>query len=123
MTLPWPAFFKNRLIWAIGEAERLKGAAPYTPEVLVVYNMNFSWTRRVLPAVTLILLLQDMYREDRYYADKEFTVWSLNGPDGSEARKTLETYSERFRRMFPGCTLDATMHVVPLPTTPCLNLK
>ena len=64
-----------------------------------------------------------MYREDLYYADKAFLTWSLNGPDGSEERKTFETFSERFRRLYPGYTLSKKMRIVALPETPVINLK
>ena len=32
-----PGFIRSRLIWSVGEAERLKGSAPYTTEIVVVY--------------------------------------------------------------------------------------
>ena len=38
--------FASRLYWSIAEAERLKGSAPITPEVIVVFRENY--TRRVM---------------------------------------------------------------------------
>jgi hypothetical protein len=32
-----PGFIRNRLVWSVGEAERLKGSAPTCPECVVVY--------------------------------------------------------------------------------------
>ena len=67
--------------------------------------------------------LQNFYREDLFYADAEFTVWSLTGPDGSEERKTFETFSERFRRLYPGYELERYGHIVAKADTPVLNLN
>ena len=64
-----------------------------------------------------------MYREDLFYADKQFTYWSLTGPDGTEERKTFEKFSERFRRIYPGYMLDKYMHVVARPETATINLQ
>lgn len=47
----------------------------------------------------------------------------MEGPDGSEERKTLEKFSDRFRRIYPGYLLDKKMHVVAGPEVPVLNLK
>ena len=30
----------NGICWSIGEAERIKGSPPFTPEVIVVYHDN-----------------------------------------------------------------------------------
>ena len=57
-----------------------------------------------------------------FYADREFAVWSALGPDGSEERKNLETYSERFRRLYAGYELDNTMHIRAQAETPTVNL-
>ena len=111
---------KNRLLWSIGEAERLKGSAPHTPEVTVVYQENYG---RLFNNAYLNAFLQNLYREDLFYADKQFTYWSLTGPDGSEERKTFEKFSERFHRLFPGYMLDKHMHIVAKPETPVINLK
>lgn len=67
--------------------------------------------------------IQNMYREDAFYADKQFTFWSMAGPDGTEERKTYEKFSERFLRLYPGYMLDKHMHVVAKPETPVINLK
>ena len=47
----------------------------------------------------------------------------MTGPDGSEAKASFETFSERWRRVYPGYMLDKKMHVVARPETPVLNLK
>ena len=47
----------------------------------------------------------------------------MDGPDGSEARKTFEKFSERFHRLYPGYMLDKHMHIVARPETPVINLK
>lgn len=115
-----PGFLKNWIVWSIGEAERLKGSPPWTCEVIAVFQMTCSgWINRGY----LSVFMQNLYREDLFYADTEFTVWSLTGPDGSEERKTYELYSDRFRRLFPGYCLDKTMHVRPFGDTPKINLE
>ena len=113
--------FKTALIWTIAEAERLKGAPANTPEIAVVYQENYS--RLIMKGQYFNAFLQNFYREDLFFADKQFTCWSLTGPDGTEERKTLEKFSDRFRRLFPGYVLDKKMHVVAGPTTTTINLK
>lgn len=44
----------------------------------------------------LIAFIQNLYREDRFYADEHFNLWSMQGPDGSDERRTLEKFSEKF---------------------------
>lgn len=64
-----------------------------------------------------------MYREDLFYSDKEFIVYSLNGPDGTPERASLEKMSERFNRMYKGYVLEPYGHIRALPSTPAINLK
>ena len=114
-------FVRNRLTWSIGEAERIKGSAPYSTEVVVTYQMTFgNW---MFNRGHLGVFLQNLYREDLYYADREFTVWSLTGPENNEAKKGYETFSQRFRRLYPGYVLDSTMHIRAKPETPTVNLE
>ena len=68
-------------------------------------------------------LLQNLYREDLFYADKEFIVYSLKGPDGTPEREDFETFSERFRRLYPGYELEYYGHIRAKKSTPTLNLK
>ena len=91
--------FRNKLLWSMGEAERLKGSAPHSNEVIVVFRRHYT---RMVPSGVIHALMQNFYREDTFYADTYFTVISLTGPDGTEARKTFETFSERFLRLYPG---------------------
>ena len=67
--------------------------------------------------------IQNLYRKDIFYTDKGHLVWSMDGPDGSEERKTFEKFSDRFRRIYPGYLLDKKMHVVAGPDQPVINLK
>ena len=78
---------------------------------------------RLLDRCTITALLQNIYREDYIYADKEFTVWSITGPDGSEERKTMQLFSERFRDMYPGYTLESEGHIVAKPETQTISLR
>lgn len=113
-------YYKKWIFWSIDEAERLKGSPPCNAEIVVVFHKNY--TRKIVNGF-LNAFLQNLYREDHFYADKAFSVWSMRGPDGSEARKTLETFSERFRRLYPGYMLDKHMHIVAKPETPVINLR
>ena len=97
--LPLPECIRSRILWSIGEAERLKGSPPTNPEVIATFRMSYT---NYVHRGYLMVFLQNFYREDLYYADKEFTVWSLKGPDGTESRATLETFSEKFHRLFQG---------------------
>ena len=105
----------------MGEAERLKGSAPYTPEIIAVYQMTYgTW---MFNRGHLSVLLPNVYREDLLYADHEFNVFSLKGPDGTPERADFELFSEKWRRIYPDYELGPYMHVVAKANTPCLNLK
>ena len=71
----------------------------------------------------LAVFMQNLYREDLFYADSEFTVWSLTGPEIDPAKKGFETYSQRFRRLFQGLELDSAMRIRPKRETPTVNLN
>ena len=88
-----PSCLKSRMLWSIGEAEKLKGSAPITTEVVVVFQMNYT---NLIKRGYLAVFMQNLYREDLFYADREFTVWSLTGPDGSKDRADFRKFSERF---------------------------
>ena len=67
--------------------------------------------------------LQNLYREDLFYADKIFSVWSMNKESNSAYNKAgFEKFSERFIRLYPGYMLDATMHIRAKPGTAVVNL-
>ena len=65
----------------------------------------------------------NFYRLDLFYADREFTVWSLEGPNGSKEKEDFELFSERFQRLYPGYNLEPLGHIRALPQTPTLNLE
>ena len=68
--------------------------------------------------------LQNLYREDLFYADNDFTKWSVIGPsEGDEDRKGYEKFSERFRRLYPGYELEYYGHIRASSETPTVNLK
>ena len=94
---------KKPLMWSIGEAERIKGSAPLFIEVVIVFFKHYT---RIFPYGFVSAFVCNLYREDLFYTDASFLFWSLTGPDGSDDRKTFETFSERFRRFYPGYMLD-----------------
>ena len=62
------------LYWSIAEAERMVGSAPNTMQVLCVYNMNYT---AIIPNGALVAVLQNLFRTDSYYSDKEFWLMSM----------------------------------------------
>ena len=111
---------RSRIIWCVGEAERIKGSPGTTPEVATVFQHHYG---SMINTSWLNAFIQNLYREDTFYADKGMLVWSLQGPDGSEQRKTYETFSQKIRRQYPGYVLDKTCHLRPGPDVPVINLK
>jgi len=109
----------SRIEWSIAEAERIKGSAPNTPEVVCAFQHNY--THRINNGY-MNAFIQNLFREDRFYADKQFELWSMTGPDGTEERKTLEKFSEKFARLYAGYMLDRHQHIVAGPQTPTINL-
>ena len=96
-------FLASRLEWCIAEAERIKGSPPNTPEIVCVFHHNYT---SMINNGYLTAFLQNLFREDRFYTDKQFSHYSMTGPDGTEERKTFEKFSEKFQRLFPGYLLD-----------------
>lgn len=90
------------------------------PEIVAVFYM--SYTKHIY-AIILYVAVMNMYRDDEFYASKEFATYSLHGPDGSDAAKTLEKFSERFLRLYPGYLLDKGQRIRAMPQTPVINLK
>ena len=96
-------FFRNSVLAAITEAERIKGGPASMPEIAAVFQHD---TSKFFNQSHIFSFMQNLYREDTFYADSQFLLYSLTGPDGSEARESFETFSERFRRLFKGYELD-----------------
>ena len=118
--IPLPEFLSSRIVWSIGEAERLKGGPVNPVEVTVVFQMTYTrWIYRGY----LGLFVLNLYRKDLFYTDREFTLYSLTGPDGTEAKAHFELFSEKFRRLYPGYELEPWGHIRAMPSTPVINLK
>jgi hypothetical protein len=62
-----------------------------------------------------------MYREDLFYADAQFTCWTtnLNG----KGKETMELFTDKFLRLYPGYLLDKEMHIRAKPETKVINLQ
>ena len=85
--------FKNKIDYylrAIGIAERLKGSPPSTPEIIVAYRDNFP--DHLFMIIGVMMILNDLYRADMFYADKKSLYYSLN-LDGPTDKKDFELYS------------------------------
>ena len=111
---------KKALLWCIGEAERIKGSAPLLIEITIVYFKHYT---KIFPYGAIGAFIYNLYREDLFYADQNFAIYSMTGPDGSDGRKTFEMFSERFRRIYPEYMLDCKMNVVAKPETTVINLQ
>ena len=98
-----PFFIRNRIIDSIKIAEKLKGSPPTCSEIYTVTMVHY---RNTSTQGWMFAIINNMYREDLFYADAAFTFYSLTkdgpGHDGS----LFETFSERFIRLFPGYMLD-----------------
>ena len=92
--------FAPSMEWSIAEAERIKGSPPNYPEIICVFE--HFYTRSVIVGYVAAIVIVNLFREDRFYADEHFERWSMKGPDGTEARKSLEKFSEKFARLYPG---------------------
>lgn len=113
-----PFFIRSRLVDSIDIAERLKGSPPNTAEVYVVSVIHYK-NQTTIGWVNGFL--QNLYREDLFYADKQFTYWSTSKE--GEGKETYENFSERFRRLFPGYMLDQNMRIRARPETATLNME
>ena len=92
--------FRPSFEWSIAEAERIKGSPPNYSEIMCVFE--HFYTRQVIIGYAAAIVVINLFREDRIYADEHFEFYSMKGPDGTEARKGLEKFSEKFARLFPG---------------------
>jgi len=87
-------------------AEAKLGKAPSQAQILAVLYVDF-WNP-CTQGMTLCFL-QNLYREDFFYADKMFNTWSTN--KNGKGKETMELFSERFRRLYPGYMLDKNMRI------------
>ena len=83
-----PGFIRSRIMWSIGEAERIKGSPPDTAEVTSVIYMNY--TKKIAMGY-IAAFLQNMFREDQIYVDPKLKYWSLS-PDG-EGKEGYKNFS------------------------------
>ena len=61
--------------------------------------------------------VQNLYREDLFFADKAMRGWSTTRKEG------FELFSEKFIRTFPGYHLDKDMRIRPNEGTRTINLE
>ena len=119
-----PNCIPSRILWAIGEAERIKKFPPGTSvEVTAVLQMTYS---RYSGHGLVYLLINNIYREDQIYVDNQFTYYSLS-PDGP-GKEQYENFTMKFRRLYPGYCLNKEMQVIAkrppfmhAPSTPKLS--
>ena len=110
----WVAkLFTPSFEWSIAEAERIKGSAPNYSEIICVFEQFY--TRSVVIGYAAAIVVINLYREDRIYADDHFELYSMKGPDGTEARKGFKKFSEKFASLYPGYQLDKDECIVAKP--------
>ena len=68
------SMLRSRIIWCVGEAERIKGSPGTTPEVATVFQHHYG---NMINTSWLNAFIQNLYREDTFYADKGMLIWSL----------------------------------------------
>lgn len=114
--IPLPIRFK--LMECMDIAEELKGKPPTGMDIYIVSCEKYGNRHEIIQYPWFVAFLQNMYREDKFYADPNFTCWTHRGAnlDG------FELFSDRFRKFYPGYILDKNMRVRALPETKVVNL-
>ena len=92
-----PCCIRSCLLNCINIAEKRKGSPPNTAEVFVVACIDYKFWSTI---GWVNAFLQNLYREDLFYADKQFTYWTTSKE--GEGKDGYEKFSERFRRLFAG---------------------
>ena len=83
-------------------AEELKGKPSTGADIYIVSCERYGNKHEYIQYPWFVAFLQNMYREDKFYADPNFTCWTKRG-----AHLTgFELFSDRFRRLYPGYILD-----------------
>lgn len=117
-----PGFIRNCLFSAVELAEKkLARPVTYIEIHASVVNTYGHWGFKWIKFGYVVAFLQNMYREDIFYADKNFVYWTTSLTGGDKAG--FENFSDRFRKLFPGYVLDSTMHIRAGPKTKTLNLQ
>jgi len=120
--VPIPFFIRNSVINAVNIAEEKLGRPPNNIEIhatlQVLYgNVGFKFIKWGYNVV----FLQQMYLEDVFYADKNFSCYSTNLNGNKEG---FEKCSTRFKRLFKDrYHFDSIMTIRANPETTTLNLK
>lgn len=115
--IPIPGFLRKRVLWTIGETERIKGSAGTIGEICAVFQMNFT---AGLNCGHINALVQNMFREGKIYTENfEFYSLSKDGP----GKEKFENMSEKFDRLYKGYRMNSLARIDPLPETKTVNLQ
>ena len=87
-----PYYTKNLVLESIDIAEVLKGSPPNTPECYAVFVVHHRQQRHSMSYFNT--LLQNLYREDHFYADKQFNHWTIKRDEEDQSKKEFENFSE-----------------------------
>lgn len=104
------------------EAEQKFGRPVYRNEVSALYN---STNEAKLHPHVVLLLIQDLWRNDELLADTETITFSARPEmQDSPTNKTgFMLYSDRMHRVYPTYKLDERLRLVPGPDTPTVNFS
>jgi len=78
-------------------AEARLGRPAHCHEICTVLEIEFY---SPIPCGPSHAIIQNLYREDFFYADKMFNHYSTN--KNGKGKETMELFSERFLRLYPG---------------------
>ena len=87
-------------------------------EVHAVWNKTYEDSVKL---EVLIVQIQNLYREDLFYADRQMVGWSAIKDDSTPDKAALETFSDKMSRLFPDYVIDEGMHIRPKPEAKRLN--
>lgn len=102
--LPLPWFIVNAVIDAVDKAEQKLGTPPSSIEVFAETKVNhpFIPIRTIWETAGVLI---SIYREDRLYSNDILSHFS------TQRREGYLTFSETFRKKFPGYKLDSRQRV------------
>ena len=103
-------------------AEKKLGRAPHFIEIHAVLQVCYRNVGFALIAWGVcVAIIHQLYLEDAFYADKNFSAFSTNLNDSKEG---FEKCSTRFKRLYKGrYHFDKQMAIRANPDTTTLNLK
>ena len=107
-----PFFIKNTVLESIHFAERRLSRPATAYEIWVTACVEYKFWSTL---VWMVAFIQNLYRENLFFANPNFRYWSLYPQ--SESHETYEKFDEKFKRLYVGYVLDSSMRIRPGKTT------